>query len=93
MAPFVTFAEGDHLTQIIKRYMELAHLPTLKKRRGMHSLRHTMASMLLEKDTPLPIISNILGHTDVDSTAIYLKVGMKKLKECALAFGEGIDHE
>ncbi len=34
MAPFTTFAEGDHLNQLIKRYMELAHLPTLKKRRG-----------------------------------------------------------
>jgi integrase/recombinase XerD len=89
MAPFLTFAEGDHLTQIIKRYMELAHLPTLKKRRGMHSLRHTAASMLLEKDTPLPVISNILGHMDVDSTAVYLKVDIKKLRECSLTFEGG----
>lgn len=93
MAPFSTFSEGDHLTQLIKRYMELAHLPTLKKRRGMHSLRHTMASVLLEKDTPLSIISDILGHADTDSTAVYLKVDIKKLKECALTFGEGINHE
>lgn len=93
LAPFTTFAEGDHLTQIIKRYMELAHLPILKKRRGMHSLRHTMASVLLEKDTPLSIISDILGHADADSTAVYLKVDIKKLKECALTFGEGINHE
>lgn len=49
LAPFTTFSEGNHLNQLIKRYMELAHLPTLKKRRGMHSLRHTMASVLLEK--------------------------------------------
>jgi len=93
LAPFSTFSEGDHLTQLIKRYMELAHLPTLKKRRGMHSLRHTMASVLLEKDTPLSIISDILGHADADSTAVYLKVDIKKLKECALTFGEGINHE
>jgi site-specific recombinase XerD len=92
MAPFVPFAEEDHLHQLIKRYMELAHLPTLKKRRGMHSLRHTMASILLEKDTPLSIISDILGHADADSTAIYLKVDIKKLKECALTFEEGMNH-
>lgn len=73
--------------------MELAHIPTLKKRRGMHSLRHTMASMLLEKDTPLSTISDILGHIDTDSTAIYLKVDLKKLKECSLAFEENVDHE
>ncbi len=93
MAPFGPFSEDDHLNQLIKGYMELAHLPTLKKRRGMHSLRHTMASMLLEKDTPLSIISDILGHADVDSTAVYLKVGMKKLKECPLTFEEESDHE
>ena len=92
LAPFTTFAEGDHLTQLIKRYMELARLPTLKKRRGMHSLRHTMASVLLEKDTPLSIISDILGHADADSTAVYLKVDIKKLKECALSFEEGLNH-
>lgn len=92
MAPFGPFSEGDHLAQLIKGYMVQAHIPTLKKKRGMHSLRHTMASMLLEKDTPLVIISDILGHIDTDSTAVYLKVDIKKLKECALSFGE-TDHE
>ena len=86
MAPFGVFAEGDHLSQLVKRYMELAHLPTFKKRRGMHSLRHTLASMLLEKDTPLVVISDILGHIDTNSTAVYLKVDLKKLRECSLTF-------
>jgi integrase/recombinase XerD len=93
LAPFSPFSEDDHLHQLIKRYMELAHIPTLKKRRGMHSLRHTLASLLLEKDTPLSTISDILGHVDTDSTAIYLKVDMKRLKECSLTFEEEIDHE
>lgn len=93
LAPFGPFSEDDHLNQLIKGYMQQAHLPTLKKRRGMHSLRHTMASMLLEKDTPLSVISDILGHTDVDSTAVYLKVGIKKLKECPLTFEEVSDEE
>ncbi len=43
-----------------------------------------MSSVLLEKDTPLSVISDILGHADADSTAVYLKVDMKKLKECPL---------
>lgn len=88
IAPFGPFSEGDHLTQLIKNYMDLAHIPFLKKRRGMHSLRHTLASMLLEKDTPLPVISGILGHINTNSTAVYLKVDIKKLRECALDFEE-----
>lgn len=93
IAPFGPFSEDDHLHQLIKRYMGLAHLPTLQKRRGMHSLRHTMASRLLEQDTPLSTISDIFGHVDTNSTAVYLKVDIKKLQECSLDFEEELNHE
>ena len=93
LAPFEAFAQGDHLAQLIQRYMVLAHLPTLKKKRGMHSLRHTRASLLLEQETPLSVISDILGHIDTNSTAVYLKVDIQKLKECALSFDEENHHE
>jgi site-specific recombinase XerD len=90
MAPFLPFSEEDHLNQLIKAYMVKAHIPVSKKHRGMHSLRHTMASVLLEKDTPLPVISDIIGHLDTNSTAVYLKVDMKQLAECPLDFEEVI---
>lgn len=90
LAPFLPFSEDDHLQQLIRTYMKKAHIPVLKKRRGMHSLRHTMASVLLEKDTPLPVISDIIGHLDTNSTAVYLKVDMKRLAECPLDFEEVI---
>jgi len=90
MAPFLPFSEGDHLNQLIKTYMEKAHILVSGKRRGMHSLRHTMASVLLEKDTPLPVISDIIGHLDTNSTAVYLKVDMAHLAECPLDFEEVI---
>ena len=90
MAPFLPFAEGDHLNQLIKAYMVKAHIPMRGRHRGMHSLRHTMASVLLEKDTPLPVISDIIGHLDTNSTAVYLKVDMERLAECPLDFEEVI---
>lgn len=93
LAPFLPFSEGDHLTQIIRDYMRIAHLPTLKKRRGMHSLRHTAASRMLEQNTPLAIISDILGHADTDSTLIYLKVDINKLRECCLDTPEVAIHD
>ena len=88
LAPFLPFSEGDHLHQIVRDYMRIAHLPTLKKHRGMHSLRHTAASRMLEHGTPLAVISDILGHTDTGSTAVYLKVDVNKLKECCLDIPE-----
>jgi integrase/recombinase XerD len=93
LAPFGPFASGGNLHEMIEKYMGLANLPTLQKKRGLHSLRHTMASMLLENDTPLSTISDFLGHVDTNSTAVYLKVGIKKLKECALTFEEGPNHD
>jgi integrase/recombinase XerD len=93
MAPFLPFSESDHLHQLIRDYMRIAHLPTLKKHRGMHSLRHTAASRMLEHDTPLAVISDILGHTNTDSTAVYLKVDINKLKECCMNTPEVCAHD
>ncbi len=79
---------------MIVKYMRLAHIPvSSKKRVGMHSLRHTLASVLLENDTPLSTISDVLGHVDTESTAVYLKVDIKKLKECPLDIKEAASHE
>ncbi len=94
LAPFLPFSEDDHLHQMIVKYMRVAHIPVSSKRRvGMHSLRHTLASVLLENDTPLPTISDILGHINTESTAVYLKVDIKKLKECSLDIKEDTIHE
>ena len=92
VAPFLPFTEEDHLNQMIAKYRKMAHIPKSQKKVGMHSLRHTLASLLLESNTPLPIISDILGHIDTESTAVYLKVDLKKLKECPLDFKEDAEY-
>jgi len=58
------------------------------KRVGLHALRHSLAVTLLEKNTPLPIISEILGHASINSTSPYLKVDVPMLRQCALNFEE-----
>ena len=64
------------------------------KKHGPHALRHSLASSLLEENTPLPIISEILGHVDTNTTSVYLKIDVSKLRQCALdvpfySIGEG----
>ena len=94
IAPFCPFCEDNSLMNIITKYMKLANIPiSEKKKTGMHSLRHTLASVLLENNTPLPVISNILGHIDMNSTAVYLKVDINKLKECSIDIQEDIINE
>lgn len=55
-----------------------------KDREGFHCLRHSLAARLLSEETPLPIISSILGHRDKDSTSVYLSTDLTHLRACAL---------
>ena len=85
LAPLEPFSDEHRLHQMIIKYMRIAKIPiSPNKKKGMHSLRHTLASRLLEENTPLPIISDILGHASTESTAIYLKVDVQQLRQCAL---------
>lgn len=54
------------------------------KKHGPHALRHSLASALLENNVPMPIISEALGHTDTESTSVYLKIDITRLRECAV---------
>ena len=85
MPPFDAFADNEHLGQRITYYMRKAGLRRDRNvHSGFHSLRHSAGSMLLEMETPLPVITAVLGHTDMDVTGIYLKTDLKKLAECVL---------
>ena len=53
-------------------------------RKGFHCFRHYVASRLLSEETPLPIISSILGHRNKDSTKVYLSTDLVHLRTCAL---------
>jgi site-specific recombinase XerD len=53
-------------------------------RKGMHALRHTLASTMLANDVELPVISSVLGHVTSEATGIYLHVDVSRLRECVL---------
>lgn len=86
MPPFDPIGDENHMQQQIIRYMRKAGIDQRRKKHsGFHSLRHSAGSMLLEMETPLPVITDILGHSDSDITAIYLKTDLQKLAECVLS--------
>jgi site-specific recombinase XerD len=47
-------------------------------------LRHTLATLLLEENVTLPVISEVLGHENTESTRYYIRVDLQALRKCAL---------
>ena len=60
--------------------------------KGMHSLRHTLASVMLAKGVDLPVISSVLGHLTSESTGVYLHTDVERLRDCALDPEEVLSH-
>jgi site-specific recombinase XerD len=90
--PFDPFAANSNLHHIIAYWRRLAGIKfRTPQKRGMQSLRHTLATRLLEKGTPFPTIAEILGHTSLESTRIYAKADVEALRSVALDLQE-VDH-
>lgn len=67
----------SNITRTINRMLFRAGCETEKC--GLHALRHTFGSLLLEKGVDLKTISYLLGHSDITVTAnIYLHITREK---------------
>ncbi|TKT85976.1 site-specific integrase [Dyadobacter frigoris] len=89
-APYNGFADHNCLHKMLVRHMVSAKIETMNdQKHGLHSLRSTLALTLLENGTPLPIISEVLGHQSVQTTRFYLKIDMNGLRNCVINPEEG----
>lgn len=55
---------------------------------GTHRLRHTAATRLVTGGASVKEIADVLGHTSIDSTAVYAKVDLPRLRAVALPWPE-----
>lgn len=56
---------------------------------GAHLLRHSLATRMVNQAVPIKQIADMLGHTSIDTTAIYTKVNTVNLAAVALPFPGG----
>jgi site-specific recombinase XerD len=83
--PFDPFKENSNLYHIITYWRRLAGITfRTPHKRGIHSLRHTLATQLQKEGTPITTIAAILGHTSLESTRIYAKADVEALRSVAL---------
>lgn len=71
---------GAYPSRTIQRIFQLAKQKAkIGKEAGIHCLRHSFATHLLEKGTDIKYIKDILGHFDIRTTERYLHVSKKNL--------------
>ena len=76
----VFYISGRQLRNIVKQYAAAAKIRRFEEIHP-HTLRHSYATLLQNRDTPLNIIQNLLGHARIETTTIYVHMGIEKMKE------------
>jgi integrase/recombinase XerD len=82
------YVSNRHIRRIVKNYAVKAGIRKPEEVHP-HTLRHSYATFLQNQGTPLNVIQDILGHANIDTTTIYVHLGMDKKKELIeKAFGD-----
>lgn len=68
------------IENIFKKHVRLAEI---KRHITPHSLRHTMAAMLVSSGTDIREVQEILGHASILSTQVYTKLPIQKSRRAA----------
>ena len=66
--------------QLARAVHETAEAAGIKKRVSPHTLRHSFATHLLEQDVDIRVIQVLLGHSKLDTTALYARVATKTIR-------------
>jgi site-specific recombinase XerD len=66
--------------QINRAVHEAAEVAGIRKRVTPHTLRHSFATHLLERDVDIRVIQVLLGHSKLDTTALYARVATKTIR-------------
>ena len=83
LAPHIPM-KSNNMYYIPKKYILKANVQRDDRKQGLHSMRHSLASNLLLNNTPLPVITGILGHSSINTTSIYLSIDINNLKKLSL---------
>lgn len=82
VAPYVSLQNFDN---ILIKHMRKAGIPLDSlKHHGLHALRHSLATHMLDEEIPITSIQGVLGQVNAESTQRYIGVNVRQLRSCAL---------
>lgn len=78
---FEGYTPGRHLSKrsVEQIYTNACHKGGVDRQGGLHSLRHSFATHLLEQGVDLRYIQELLGHSSSKTTEIYTHVAAHKI--------------
>ena len=85
MRPIAPFGDHNSHWAVMARALRGAGITNREPRRGFHLLRHSLATHLLDGGVPLEVISDVLGHSSVETTRRYAQVDLTGLRSVALS--------
>lgn len=89
LAPHIGFASGCAIMMIAKQALERAGIHGYAHH-GAHLFRHSLATDLLRSGASFAEIGQLLRHRSTDSTRIYAKLDIEKLRELSLPWPGGV---
>lgn len=75
---------SSQMHSVVSKYFTLAGIDISRRKHGPHALRHSLASNLLMNNTPMHVIKDVLGHTNLNTTRVYLNIDSSTLLNFAL---------
>lgn len=83
-APYTKIKSSTSIYYILTDVMNKAGIDYSNKKHGPHSLRHSLATNMINENIPLEDVSSILGHESTTTTNIYITKDTTHLRELTL---------
>ena len=88
IAPIGPLAQRNNLWPVMARALKAAEIELPGPRRGLQILRHSLATRMLANGVALDTISDVLGHSSVETTRRYAQVDLAGLRSVTLSEAE-----
>jgi site-specific recombinase XerD len=88
IAPIRPFGSRNNLFSVMRRAVQAAGIELSGSLRGLHLLRHSLATQMLTGGVPFDVIAGVLGHASVETTRRYAQVDLLGLRSVAMSEAE-----